>query len=524
LQPLSGGAKLGLEKDTQISARPADKAAGVLRFMVRILLAAALIVVVAAPMHEAKAQTLQGNNIQLFNPTPGPKGFFSREYAEVGYHLEPYVALWLNYARAPLVRYRLNADGTTQLDREVISHQLAVDIVGAIAFWQILEVGVGIPFTAYQAGDGLPASSSTAAQSLAAITFGDLRLQPKVQFLNTEHVHLGAAVMVTFPTGSKANFTGEQSLTGVPRLLANFRFVDDRLNFGVDLGVRLRAPATLGNIVFSHELVWGGHLSFEIIKNRLTAGIEFYGSMGFPKIRPDGTTNISLDETPIEGLAGLKIRAGWFLINVGAGTGITTGYGTPQFRVLAGLAFNPQKVVRPASEPASEPLPPEPEPEPVPAPEPEPPPAIEPKVEITREKIAINDKVYFEFDSDRINAVSYPLLDKVAEVIVKNERLRLIRVDGHTDNVGSDPYNMDLSTRRAFSVLKYLSAHGVHPARLKSEGHGFRMPKTSNQTPRGRAINRRVEFIIELQELDPDELVPEKPSFNEDAAVRENLN
>ncbi|MCC6809003.1 MAG: OmpA family protein [Deltaproteobacteria bacterium] len=478
-----------------------------------------LVIGVTSP---AMAQTAaRGNNIQLFNPTPGPKGFFSREYGEVGYHLEPYAALWLNYARAPLVRFRLNADGTTTFDREVVSHQLAVDVVGALALFEILEIGVGIPFTPFQSGAGLPATPTEPAQALANVTFGDLRLQPKVQFLNTEHVHLGAAVMLTFPTGSKANFTGEQTVTGVPRLMANFRAVEDRFNTGIDVGIRLRAPATLDNIVFGHELVWGAHLSYEIVKNLLTAGVEIYGAMGFPKARADGVSRISLDEAPIDALAGLKIRAGWFLINVGAGTGITTGYGAPQFRVLAGLAFSPQKKKKP--EPASQPEP-EPviiEPVPAPAPPPPPPPPIEPKVEITREKIAINDKVYFEFDSDKINALSFPLLDKVVEIIKKNPRLRLIRIDGHTDNVGTDSYNIDLSTRRAFSVLRYLTSHGVAGSRLKSEGYGFRKPKTSNSTPRGRAINRRVEFIIELQELDPDEMVPEKPSFDEDAAVRE---
>lgn len=119
--------------------------------------------------------------------------------------------------------------------------------------------------------------------------------------------------------------------------------------------------------------------------------------------------------------------------------------------------------------------------------------------------------------------MSFPLLDKVADVLMQNERLKRIRIEGHTDNVGSDKYNMDLSGRRARSVMMYLVGRGVASDRLTSEGLGFRKPKTSNASARGRAINRRVEFIIELQEFDADEQVPEEPSFKEDEIVRENL-
>ncbi len=484
----------------------------------RIAALASAVICGMSAIAQAQTQAPQPNAVQLFNPTPGPRGFFSREYGEVGAHLEPYVALWLNYAKAPLVRYRLLPDGTTEPNpREVIAHQLQVDVVGAIALFNIVELGVGIPFIPFQSGEGLPPTPTQPAQALATVNFGDLRLQPKVSFLNTQHVHMGAAVMLTFPTGNRSSFAGEQTVTGIPRLMMNLRFIDDRLNFGIDAGVRLRGEARLDNIIFGHELVWGGHLSWDFIKDRLTGGIEIYGAMGFPKQRPDRTIRIVLEEVPIDAVAGVKVRAGWFLISLGAGTGITTGYGAPQVRILAGLAFSPQR----KKEVAPPPPPPEPAPAPAPPPPPPPPPPVEPKVEITREKIAINDKVYFEFDSDEINPLSFPLLDKVADVIVKNPRLKRVRVDGHTDNVGSDAYNMNLSGRRAKSVLKYLVGHSVEGERLRSEGHGFRKPKTSNASARGRAINRRVEFIIELQELDPAEVVPEKPSFSEDAAIRE---
>lgn len=476
------------------------------------------ILILAVPL-EASAQ-LQANSIQNFYPTPGGHGFFSREYGEVGLHLEPYAAIWVDYANAPLVRLTYDQNGKLLSRTEVVSHQLQMDVVGALALWDILEIGVGIPFIPYQAGPGLPASAVGAAQAVSSAAFGDLRLQPKVSFFNTENVHLGAAVMITFPTGNENAFAGEQTVTGTPKLMANFTFVERRLNFGVDLGARFRGEAHIGDVTTGHDFQWGAHLSYQLIKNILTAGLEAYGNARF------GVKNIG--EAPAEGLLGFKANLGPIQLSLGGGTGFNEGVGAPRFRIVGGIAFFPRlekerpplEPEPPASIPASIPVP-EPEPIPAPPPPPPPPPKVVPLVEITRERIAISDKIYFEFDSDAINPVSFPLLDKVAEVLIKNPRLRRIRVEGHTDNVGSDAYNMDLSSRRSRSVMMYLIKHQVENKRLTYKGFGFRKPKTSNATARGRAINRRVEFIIELQEIDPSEVVPTKASFDEDVVGEE---
>ncbi len=453
----------------------------------------------------AEAQKLQGDNIQLFVPTTGGYSLFSREYAEVGDKWEPYAGLWINYANAPLVRY---VNG--KLAAEVVSNQLTIDIVGAISILHYFEVGVGVPFVPFQSGAGLPASTTEAARNLAKGAFGDIWLSLKAPILRTKHVNLAAAVAVTFPSGDHNNFDGEQTVTGTPRLISDFRFVNERLIFGADIGVHLRGPATLGNINFTHELAFGASIAYAIFAEKFYAGLEFYGAAGFHFK--------SLEETPVEALLGLKYRLSKIMLSLAGGTGVTDGYGTPRFRVIAGVAFFPQKAKVIEAEP--EPVP-EPMPEPAQPPPPGGSPHGEPKVEITRERIAISDKVYFEFDSDRINPVSFPLLDKVAEVIMKHPRLKRIRVEGHTDNVGGDNYNMDLSSRRARSVMNYMVGKGVAAPRLTSKGFGFRKPKASNATPRGRAINRRVEFIIELQEIDPNEFVPQQPSFEEGAGSEE---
>ena len=113
---------------------------------------------------------------------------------------------------------------------------------------------------------------------------------------------------------------------------------------------------------------------------------------------------------------------------------------------------------------------------------------------ITDCEVKITQQIHFEYNKDKIRPESFPILDAVVEVLNKNPDVRL-EVQGHTDNRGGAAYNKNLSNRRAASVMKYLSAHGVTPARLTSRGYGFDRPIVDNSTEQNRALNRRVQFI-----------------------------
>lgn len=126
-------------------------------------------------------------------------------------------------------------------------------------------------------------------------------------------------------------------------------------------------------------------------------------------------------------------------------------------------------------------------------PEPGPRPAV---VTITDTRILISERIYFEYDSDVIRSVSFPLLDQVAEVILELPGQRRIRVEGYSDSEGNDQYNLDLSYRRARSVVEYLNQRGVPEPRLSYVGYGEVNPVAPNDSPEGRALNRRVEFTI----------------------------
>jgi outer membrane protein OmpA-like peptidoglycan-associated protein len=135
-------------------------------------------------------------------------------------------------------------------------------------------------------------------------------------------------------------------------------------------------------------------------------------------------------------------------------------------------------------------------PEAIPEPEPE------KRVEVRDNKIVINEKVQFEFDSHRILPVSHDLLNEVAQVIKDNPQIKKIEVEGHASSEGSESHNLRLSDRRANSVMQYLTRQGQIPREmLQAKGYGISRPIASNDTDEGREKNRRVEFTILEQEF-----------------------
>lgn len=115
----------------------------------------------------------------------------------------------------------------------------------------------------------------------------------------------------------------------------------------------------------------------------------------------------------------------------------------------------------------------------------------------TQNGIVLNmpGNISFPTDQYAILPSFYEVLDSVALVFNEFEKTR-IKVAGHTDSQGSDSYNQTLSEKRADSVLQYFVSKGVARGRMSAYGYGERYPVASNDTPQGRALNRRVELEI----------------------------
>ena len=102
----------------------------------------------------------------------------------------------------------------------------------------------------------------------------------------------------------------------------------------------------------------------------------------------------------------------------------------------------------------------------------------------------------FESGKDIIKPSSFKSLDKLAKALSHNPGAKL-NLEGHTDNVGDDNKNMDLSKRRAKAVKNYLIGQGISSSEITSKGFGETKPVDDNSTKAGRTNNRRVEMLIE---------------------------
>ena len=117
------------------------------------------------------------------------------------------------------------------------------------------------------------------------------------------------------------------------------------------------------------------------------------------------------------------------------------------------------------------------------------------QVVVTETRIQLLQKIFFAFGKANILTKSFGLLDEVVAALKDHPKI-CVRIEGHTDSVGSAKRNLVLSEDRTISVMKYLSEQGVDPTRMSAQGYGQTQPLETNKTAEGRERNRRVEFVI----------------------------
>ncbi len=105
--------------------------------------------------------------------------------------------------------------------------------------------------------------------------------------------------------------------------------------------------------------------------------------------------------------------------------------------------------------------------------------------------------IYFDFDKSDLKATSRATIAQMADILdLPQAQNRRISIEGHTDSIGDLEYNVDLSARRAETVLKELVFSNVDEDRMSSTANGEILPVADNATEAGRKVNRRVEIII----------------------------
>lgn len=382
----------------------------------------------------------------------------------------------------------VTADGGRR--RGIVDDLVVGNVHGAIAFTDWWLMGVNVPLVFWETYFNPYVPGEEVQREDVRLEFGDVKAEMKFRLLNIERYNVGISVVpfFYFPTGAEQYFIGTGMWSpGV--MLALDGDIFNRVFLAVNAGYQYFSKYSYGtginpSAVIDDRLILNAGLNVRITDAWAVIG-EVISAGVISKLWKNQHQN------PAEFLIGTRFTSQCDVkglsITAGGGSSITSGIGSPDWRIFA--MVNYRRLNLP------------------------PPPPVEVEV-VVEEKIVITQSIHFEFDKAVIQSKSLPILDDVILIINQNPQIKVVRVEGHTDWIGTDQYNLKLSAARAKAVRDYLVVNGIAPDRLIAIGYGEHRPVADNRIVIGRARNRRTEFtVIDTEPVDVTQLPPPPPQY-----------
>ena len=508
----------------------------------KTFLVTAAIVATLAPVASAQtAPKAAGFQADRFNPSERGSEWFALDTLDFRGDARPAIGVVADWAKSPFILK--NPDGSTRAT--VVDSQMFLHAGASLVLLNRIRLGISVPVNVIDSGSTAGSSAGSTYYAPNNLGMGDARIGADIRLVGTYASPFTLAIGGQFfvPTGSPDNYTSDGLSHGLVRMQAAGEA--GIFAWAVNVGYQFRAYETfVDGSAYGSGLIYGAAAGLRLADHKLLVGPEIYGEAN----TANSGSFFAGGSTPVEAILGAHYTVGddW-RIGAGAGPGITRDLGSPEVRVLGMLEWAPAY-----HEKAAPPPPPQP-----PSPEAKPsdrdgdgiadaddacpdkpgvktdnpktngcpadrdgdgiidsedacPDAAGPKTDdpktngcpkaaVVNGMIKISDQVKFAFGSAKILKDSDELLNAVADIFKKHPEIKMVRIEGHTDNKGKPAANMALSKARAAAVMTWLVKHGVEKSRLKSEGLGQTKPIDDNGTEAGRANNRRVEFHIEDQ-------------------------
>jgi outer membrane protein OmpA-like peptidoglycan-associated protein len=278
-----------------------------------------------------------------------------------------------------------------------------------------------------------------------------------------------------------------------------------------DTSFMLRGNVDTGaDFTLASELVENAAFVADLWPDHFSVNVGVLTRVGLATLTAGGAENVS------EIVVGGQLRpARDWAVDLGFGRGLTEGYGTTRFRVMAGVTWShTPRPPKPTAVVAVVPPPVEDIPDQVIIDEIAKPPPKPPEWSATelarleQDQIVIRDPIQFEFAKDVILPVSLPTLKYVGSIMTDHPEIVHVVIEGHASDEGSYYYNYDLAKKRADAIWRALIEAGVSPTRLSTRSMGEVEPKNQGEDETSLAENRRVEFHI-VKRLAPGEKPPE---------------
>ncbi len=295
----------------------------------------------------ASAQGLPtGINVQQLRPSWGSGQIFGVDTTQVLEHLQIGVGVWTILADDPLT---VRAPGGTERVGSIVSRQLDLAVAVGLGLFDLLDLGVVVPMVPFRTGDTV--ISGVSIPDVSGFAMGDVRVGTRLRVYGDPRgiFRLGLRLDVGIPTGV-GPFASSAKVSFEPVLLLDVRY--RRFRSSLNVGFRnLFGSESVGSLKVGPELMYGLALGVELVPG-FDAVAEVHGTVG---LTVDGAGDAlgRLPAAPLEWMAGLRYaHPVGFSGALGAGTGMTQGYGTPDWRVALylGWTFDPRREQRAASE------------------------------------------------------------------------------------------------------------------------------------------------------------------------------
>ncbi len=285
--------------------------------------------------------------VEHFQTAPGPNNFWVTPSSTVLPHLKPSAWLMGSYGHDSLVcRSR---DGLGQIQHKIIEHQATANLGLSLGLFDWVELGLDMPFT-YAKGPAFPNSllrcgsfpAEVEAQGVDDFIWDDVRAMLKLRISpNLEEGFLGhIRVWAEFPSAQLMGEVGETfGGDAMPNIAPaiNLGYGSKWFRIAGDVGYLIRQPNNLGDLRIGHELTYALATEFAFKPRVAYATIDAYGKWAIENDTQDFFS--SQTQVPAEVDLGLKFFAGPVGFFIGGGTGLFPDYGTPDFRVFAGLGY-----------------------------------------------------------------------------------------------------------------------------------------------------------------------------------------
>jgi len=420
-----------------------------------------------------------GADTQNFNPTTSGLDFVTVESGQV---LEPGIVnfgLFLNDQANSLPYFADDEQSHTRFTDAILSADLHV----GVGLLPGLEMGLSAPQVLSQ---NAPTTGYHGEYNAMGNT--EIRIHGKYQFAGDQESGLAAQVMANVNRIKDNPYTGANAGPTTNFLVAGHTTYG-KAKFGLNLGYRLRQPgetitAAAPIVPLPDQYIASGAISYLVTAIQTKFIWEVYGSAPVSEVDTSSRRQASSAET----LFGAKHDftsqlAGHF----GIGTQLINGISSPFWRIYSGINYAIGQVSKPTpvqkfetisqvTQAKADPFSGPPKP---------------------REKIVIHD-VLFEYDSaSLVVGGADNTLSRLAGYLMTKPVFTRLVIEGHTDSIGSEKYNAELSQKRADTIRKWLiEKHHLPANKIIAIGRGESMPIADNGNYQGRQLNRRVAFTI----------------------------